>query len=224
MLLIPLLVLLPIYLPLEPDTACTCAARPADRVLLSDEWRRSPAAGCVGLIAGSLVLVVPYRHLMMTRRFGALFGGVVLAVGFIAARGGSHSSNRCCARACAPALATSAHFGVYDFIPQALHLHSVLGLGFNTFSVYYEFVTGRRIGARTFYVALFVETGLVGAALSGSSSSYVFRRLGAARRTWTALGESEIPARRRVRALAYGLTAALVGTMAANASLAVMMT
>ena len=61
---------------------------------------------------------------------------------------------------------TSVHFGVYDFIPDVLHSHPLFGLGLNNFSVYYELVTGKtNWGPHSFYVALLVETGLVGTAL-----------------------------------------------------------
>ena len=61
---------------------------------------------------------------------------------------------------------TSTHFSVYEFIPQVLSQHPLFGLGLNNFSVYYEFVTGRNnFGPHSFYVALFVESGVVGALL-----------------------------------------------------------
>ena len=60
----------------------------------------------------------------------------------------------------------NAHFQVYSFIPHVLHTHPLFGLGLNTFSVYYEFVTGKsNWGPHSYYVALIVETGLVGALL-----------------------------------------------------------
>ena len=69
----------------------------------------------------------------------------------------------------------NAHFAVYDFVPQIIHSHPLFGLGLNTFSVYYEFVTGKsNWGPHSFYVALIVETGLVGASpffLSSSATS-----------------------------------------------------
>src|SRR5207253_2868744 len=112
---------------------------------------------------------------------------------------------------------TSAHFGVYDFIPQVLHLHPLFGLGLNNFSVYYEFVTGKtNWGPHSFYVATLVETGLVGTALFAAFLVYVFRRLGAARRIGKALAAARDPLAVRVRPLAWGMTAALVGTLAAN--------
>jgi hypothetical protein len=116
------------------------------------------------------------------------------------------------------AAGNAVHFGVYGFIPQVLHLHPLLGLGLNNFSVYYEFVTGNSDwGPHSFYVALFVETGLIGAVLFGVFLWYVFQRLHAARDLGRALARIGDPVAARVRPLAWGLTAALVATMAANA-------
>jgi len=114
--------------------------------------------------------------------------------------------------------ATSTHFAVYDFVPDVLSSHPLFGLGLNNFSVYYEFVTGRtNFGPHSFYVALVVETGVVGTALFAGFVWYLFRRLGATRRIGRALQAARDPAAARVRPLAWGLTAAMVGTIAANA-------
>ena len=92
------------------------------------------------------------------------------------------------------------------------------GFGLNTFSVYFEFVTGRtKWGAHSYYVATVVETGLVGTIVFALFLVYLFRRLGAARRIGRALAAAGDPIAARVRPLAWGLTAALVGTIAANA-------
>ena len=111
----------------------------------------------------------------------------------------------------------SAHFQVYDFVPQILHSHPLFGLGLNTFSVYYEFVTGKsNWGPHSFYVALLVETGLVGTVAFFAFLRYLFVRLRDARavgRALAAVGERDAA---RVRPLAWGMTAALAGTMAAN--------
>jgi O-antigen ligase len=112
---------------------------------------------------------------------------------------------------------TSAHLGVYSFIPDVLHTHPLFGLGLNNFSVYYEFVTGKtNWGPHSFYVALLVETGVVGTALFALFLFWMFRRLAVARRLGRLLAARGNPGAARVRPLAWGLTAALVGTMAAN--------
>jgi O-antigen ligase len=113
---------------------------------------------------------------------------------------------------------TSAHFGVYSFIPDVLHLHPLFGLGYNNFSVYYEFVTGKtNWGPHSYYVALLVEGGLVGTLMFVSFVVYLFHRLGVARRIGRTLAAAGNPEAARVRPLAWGLTAALAGTLAANA-------
>jgi O-antigen ligase len=113
---------------------------------------------------------------------------------------------------------TNPHTAVYGFIPKILHMHPLLGLGLNNFSIYYEFVTGKTDwGPHSFYVALIVETGLVGTIVFAVFLLYVFRRIAAVRgigRTLARLGD---PLAARVTPLGWGLTAALVGTMAANA-------
>src|SRR2546429_1894821 len=96
-------------------------------------------------------------------------------------------------------------------------MHPLFGLGFNNFSVYYQFVTGKtNWGPHSFCVALIVETGLVGTALFAVFLWYVFRRLKDARALGRLLAAARDPVAARVRPLAWGLTAALVGTMAAN--------
>src|SRR5207237_3096854 len=100
---------------------------------------------------------------------------------------------------------TSAHFGVYDFIPNVLSSHPLFGLGFNNFSVYYEAVTGKtNWGPHSFYVALLVETGLVGPAVFALFIWYVFRRLRAARAIGRALAAARDPVAARVRPVAWG--------------------
>jgi len=97
-------------------------------------------------------------------------------------------------------------------------MHPLFGLGFNNFSVYYQFVTGKtNWGPHSFYVALVVETGVVGTVLFAVFLWYLFRRLKVARAMGRALAVARDPVAARVRPLAWGLTAALVGTMAANA-------
>jgi O-antigen ligase len=113
--------------------------------------------------------------------------------------------------------ASSAHFDVYGFVPDILQTNPLFGLGLNNFSVYYELVTGKtNWGPHSFYVALLVETGLVGAAVSGAFLAYLFARLNAARRVGHALAAQQDIAAARVIPLAWGLTAALAGTLAAN--------
>jgi O-antigen ligase len=111
----------------------------------------------------------------------------------------------------------NAHFQVYSFIPNVLHSHPILGLGLNTFSVYYEFVTGKsNWGPHSYYVALIVETGVVGSLLFALFLVWVFRRLHTARALGRSLAAAGDPLAARIRPLAWGCTAALAGTLASN--------
>ena len=84
--------------------------------------------------------------------------------------------------------------------------------------MYFEFVTGRtRWGAHSYYVATVVETGIVGTIVFALFLVYLFVRLGAARRIGRLLAAAGDAIAARVRPIAWGLTAALVGTIAANA-------
>jgi hypothetical protein len=75
-----------------------------------------------------------------------------------------------------------------------LSSHPLFGLGLNNFSVYYEFVTGRtNFGPHSFYVALLVETGLVGAVVFAAFLWHLFRRAGLARRIGKALSAARDP-------------------------------
>jgi O-antigen ligase len=104
---------------------------------------------------------------------------------------------------------------VYRFIPQILHSHPLFGLGLNNFSIYYQFVTGKsNWGPHSFYVSLIVETGVIGTALFAAFLIWVFARLRRARQIGRRL---QGPLAARVRPLAWGMTAALAGTLAANA-------
>jgi O-antigen ligase len=96
-------------------------------------------------------------------------------------------------------------------------MHPLLGLGNNNFAVYYEFVTGKaNFGAHSYWVAVVVESGLIGLALWIVFLRYVFVRLQAARRLGRLLDRLGDPEGAHVRPLAYGMTAALVGTIVAN--------
>ena len=96
-------------------------------------------------------------------------------------------------------------------------MHPLLGLGNNNFSVYYEFVTGRsNFGAHSYWDAVIVESGLLGLVVWIVFLRYVFVRLIAARRLGRLLDRSGDEEGARVRPLAWGFTAALAGTMAAN--------
>ena len=109
------------------------------------------------------------------------------------------------------------HFIVYSFIPDVLAQNPLFGLGLNTFSVYYEFQTGKtNFGPHSFYVASFVETGLVGTLVFAAFLVYLFRRASLTRKIGRQLAAAGDPLAARIRPLGWGLTAALVSTMVSN--------
>jgi O-Antigen ligase len=217
-LIVPLLVLLPIYLRLERGHRLRVPLVSLLMFLLVMELATLSRSGMLGLLAGMVVLVFPYGHKLLSKQFLLPLGGVGLVVAAVIAQRLSFFETVLKSRVDTSGKGTSTHFVVYQFIPDVLSQHPMFGLGLNNFSVYYEFVTGRdNFGPHSFYVALFVETGIVGAALFAVYVGYLFRRLVIGQRIGKALAVAGDAAAARVRPLEWGLAAALVGTLAANA-------
>jgi len=218
MLVVPLLLLTPLYLRLERGHRLRVPLALLLAFLLLMEISTLSRSGLLGLLVGGIVIAVVYRRQVASRALLAPLAGVGLVLGFLVSRRLDYFTNVLHSRLQTSDTSTTLHFQVYDFIPQVLEQHPLFGFGLNTFSVYFEFVTGRtRWGAHSYYVATVVETGLVGTLLFALFLLYLFRRLGAARRIGRALAVAGDPIAARVRPLAWGLTAALVGTIASNA-------
>jgi hypothetical protein len=217
MLILPILILVPLYLRLERSHRLRLPLGVLVAFLLVVELATLSRSGILGLVVGALVLLVPYRHLIFSRLAVLPLALVALPVLYEAYHRRHFFGVVIRSRLQTGGRSTNAHFGVYDFVPQVLHQHPFFGLGFNNFSVYYEFVTGKtNWGPHSYYVALLVEGGFVGTALFAVFLWYLFVRLGAARRLGRALAAARDPVAARLRPLAWGMTAALVGTMAAN--------
>ncbi len=218
MLIVPLLILTPIYLRLGRGHRRRRPLAALIVFLLLVEVATLSRSGILGLAVGALVLAIPYRRylhsgMLLYPLAGAL---AVLAGVFLAERHFFTVVLR--SRIDTSGRSESAHFQVYDFIPQVMHSHPMFGLGLNNFSVYYQFVTGKtNWGPHSFFVALIVETGLVGTALFVLFLVWTFGRLRRARALGRALALAHDPLAARVRPLAWGCTAALVGTLVANA-------
>jgi hypothetical protein len=218
MLLLPLLVLAPMYLRLERGHRLRLPLAFLIAFLLLVELTTLSRSALLGLAVGALLLAVPYRRLLWTRAAALPLVLVAVPVLFELYRRFHYFETVIRSRVATGGKGTSAHFGVYSFIPDVLHMHPLFGLGYNNVSVYYEFVTGKtNWGPHSYYVALLVEGGLVGAALFGVFVIYLLQRLGAARRVGRALAAAGNPEAARVRPLAWGLTAGFVATLAANA-------
>jgi len=211
-LVIPLLVLTPLYLRLEKGHRLKVPLAVVLAFLLVVELATLSRSGLLGLGAGLLVLAVPYRRKLFTPEFLLPLGAVAAVLALVLAARWDFFEQVLRTRIDTSANGTSTHFDVYGFIPDVLSSHPLFGLGLNNFSVYYEFVTGRtNFGPHSFYVATLVETGVVGAALFVAFLAYIFKRLKRLRAIGRTLGSP------RIRPLAWGMTAALVGTIASNA-------
>jgi O-antigen ligase len=215
---VPLLVLLPIYLRLEPRHRWRGPLGLVLAFLLLMEVATLSRSGILGLAVGFLVLAVPYARKLLSGRVLWPLAGAAVVLAAVAYEKSDYVRTVFQARISTGDVSTSTHLGIYDFIPQILHLHPLFGLGLNNFSVYYELITGRsNWGPHSFYVSLFVDTGLVGVALFAVFLWYLFRRLATTRAIGRALAAQRDLLALRVRPLAWGMTAALVATMAANA-------
>jgi len=217
MLVVPILILTPIYLRLERDHRLRLPLGLVLGFFLLVEAATLSRSGVLGLLAGGLVLALPYARLFVAPRLLAIYAGCLVALAAFAATRRHYVEVVVKSRIQTGGNSTNAHFAVYGFVPDVLHLHPLLGLGLNTFSLYYEFVTGKTDwGPHSFYVALVVESGLVGTLLFALFLVYVFRRVGVVLEVGRKLALAGDAAAARVRPLGWGLAAALVGTMAAN--------
>jgi hypothetical protein len=218
MLLVPLLVLLPLYLRLERGHRLRAPVAAVLALFAVVELSTLSRSGLLGLGVGLLVLAVPYRRLLLTPRLLVPLGAVALVVGVVVAQRTGFFETVLRSRVQLGGGSTRVHLEIYELLPPALSANPVLGLGLNTFSTYYEFVTGKtNWGPHSYYVALLTETGILGAGLFLAYLVYVFRRLGTLRELGRRLAAAGDTAAARVRPLAWGLTAALAGTLAANA-------
>ncbi len=211
MLDVPLLVLLPLYLRLERGHPWKRRLALLLGFMLIVQLATLSRSGLLGLGVGLLVLAVPYRRFIRSRALLYPLAAVGVVLAYVLYARWHFFSVVLRSRIQTGGSSSSAHFAAYDLIPQIIHSHPLLGLGLNNFSVYYQFVTGKtNWGPHSFWVALIVETGLVGLLLFVVFLRYVYVRLHAARVLGRVLRD------RRVLPLAWGFTAALTGTLAAN--------
>jgi O-antigen ligase len=217
MLIVPLLALTPVYLRLPRRHRLRWPLAAVLVFLLLVDFATFSRSGGLGLVTGLLVLALPYRRFFRTRQFLLPLGALAVIVLGVIYTHRHFFSVFLHERVSTNGSSANAHFAVYSFVGQVLHMHPLLGLGLNNFAVYYQFVTGKaNYGAHSYWVAVIVESGLLGFVLWIVFLRYVFVRLLAARRLGRLLVWLGDPEGRYVRPLAYGLTAALIGTIAAN--------
>jgi hypothetical protein len=217
-LLLPLLILTPLYLRLEPGHRLRLPLAILLPVLLLAELATLSRSGLLGLGVGTLVLLIPYRRRFVSAAVLVPLAGLALVLAWVVSRRVEFFETVVRSRLDTQTGSTATHFDVYRLVGPALDGHALFGLGLNNFSVYYEAVTGlTNWGPHSFYAALVIETGLVGTAVFAAFLFWVFRRLRAGHKLGRALAAVRDPLAARVRPLAWGLTAAIVGVMAANA-------
>jgi O-antigen ligase len=218
MLIVPLLILTPLYLRLERGHRLKRRLAWLIAFLFVVELATLSRSGLLGLGIGAIVLAFPYRHYLRSRALLGPLLGALAVLGVIVLTRLHFFEVVIRSRFKTSGASESAHFQVYSFVPQILHSHPLFGLGLNNFSIYYESVTGKsNWGPHSFYVSLLVETGLVGTTLFAIFLIWVFVRLRNARGIGRALTLAGDPLAPRVRPLAWGFTAALAGTLASNA-------
>jgi hypothetical protein len=210
MLVVPLLVLFPVYLGLERDHPWRLPLGGVLGFLLVAELATLSRSGALGLAVGVLVLALPYGRRLVSPRVLVPLGAVAGVVALFVAQRAGFFETVLRARTSFEGGGGRAHLELYELLPPVLEGNPLFGRGLNTFSTYFEFVTGRtNWGPHSYYVAVVSESGLAGLALFVGYLAYLLRRLGVLHR----LGARLV----LVRPLAWGLTAALAGTLAANA-------
>jgi hypothetical protein len=217
MLVIPLLVLLPVYLRLERGHRLRLPIALVLAFLAIVALTTLSRSGLLGIAVGILVLALAYGRRLVSPRVlvPVLLAAAVVAVVVAQRTGFFETVLR--SRTSLGGGSTRVHLEIYELLPPVISDKPFFGLGLNTFSQYYEFVTGKtNWGPHSYYIAVLSETGIVGAILFLTYLVYLFRRLAALRRIGRRLAEAGDATAARVRPLGWGLTAALVGTLVAN--------
>lgn len=164
-------------------------------------------SGALGDAVG-LVVLLPALHgyLPRARTIGLGLAGVAAA--FVALLASSHFVRTVIAtRTSLNGSSTQTHFEFYKLVPPALDPHPLFGMGFNTFAVFYQFITGQsNYGPHSAWIAILVETGLVGMSVYLAYFGYLLASAAAIRRTADA----------DIARIGHGLLAALAATAAAN--------
>ena len=123
-------------------------------------------SAALGDIVGLMVILPGLRgHLPSTRRL-AIGTGAVLAAALVVYASSTFVQTVISARTQLSGSGVLTHLQFYQLVPPALDPNPLFGMGFNTFAVFYEFLTGRTdYGPHSAWVATLVETGVVGFSL-----------------------------------------------------------
>lgn len=218
MLLVPLLVLLPVYLRLERGNRGRVPLAVLLVFLFLVQLATLSRSALLGLGLGLLVLALPYGRLLVSRRVLVPLGAVAAVLVVLVNQRTDFFETILRIRTTTSSSSSRLHLELYDLLGPVLRDTPLFGLGKNTFAAYYEFLTGKsNWGPHSYYISVLTETGLVGGVLVVAYLVYLFARLGAARRLGGLLASDGDPGAAGLRAVAWGITAAVVGTLAANA-------
>ena len=217
MLVVPLLVLLPLYLRLpkrSPVRVPLAVGLGGFLLVLLATLSRS---ALLGLAVGLVILAIPYWRIFLSARFLVPLAAVAGIIAVVIAQRTGFFESILRVRTNLGTSSSRTHFELYELIGPVLRDTPLFGLGKNTFAAYYEFLTGKsNWGPHSYYLSVITESGLVGAALVGAYLVYVLQRLGVARRLGLVLVRAGDTDAVLLRALAWGITAAVAGTMVAN--------
>ena len=217
MLIVPVLVLLPLYLRAPKGSRLRAPLAVLLAALFLILLATISRSALLGLGVGLLVLAIPYGRRFLTARFLVPLAAVASVIGVVVAQRTGFFESILRVRTNLGSSSTQTHFELYDLLGPVLRDTPFFGLGRNTFAAYYEFLTGKsNWGPHSYYLSVVTESGLVGAVVVAVFLVYVFKRLGAARAIGRALALDGDRNAALLRALAWGITAAVVGTMAAN--------
>ena len=217
MLGVPLLLLLPLYLRLPRESSRRIPLAVCLGGLFLALLATISRSAVLGLAVGLVVLAIPFWRTFLSARFLVPLAGVAGVLAVVVVQRSQFFEAILRVRTNLEGSSTQTHFELYELITPVLRDTPLFGLGKNTFAVYYEFLTGKsNWGPHSYYLSVITESGLVGAVLVAAYLVYVFQRLAVARRTGLALVETGDSEAVRLRALAWGITAALAGTMVAN--------
>ena len=218
MLIVPILILLPIYLRLEKGHRLRVPLALSLVFLSLVELATLSRSGILGIVIGIGILVVPYLRQFASVRMVAPLVGLFAVVAVIVARRADFFAQVLRSRTSVNNNSTRIHLEFYELLGPVMRDSPVFGLGLNTFSTYFEFITGRsNFGPHSYYVSVLTETGIIGGVIFLAWMFYLLLRL----RLLHQIGRNLLAVGDRrgalVRPLAFGLTAAFVGTLVANA-------
>jgi hypothetical protein len=218
MLIVPLLVLLPIYLRLGRGHRLRAPLAIVLGFLALVELATLSRSGLLGIAVGLAILSVPYARRMFSARLLLPLAGLAAIVAIIVAQRAEFFAQVFRARTSVGGNSTRIHLEFYELLGPVIRDHPTFGLGLNTFSTYFEFITGRsNFGPHSYYVAVLTETGIIGGVLFVAYMVYLGLRLRLLHKIGRRLLAAGNETGALVRPLAFGLSAALAGTLVANA-------